>query len=426
MTRYGDYPAARQSFVRAARYGRPCGARDLEMIAQCNLSDTYSMSGDTLGIDADREAYRYAMQSCDTAVAAASAFHCAAYYLGSPLRAAAPGAARPYIESLLALGDTSRYYQLMGLYYLGADSLSLAEPLLRQRVERYPDNANARLYYAWLLLKQESPQASLAQLAVADSLRGSKGTLTPPEADYLRYQALKLTGETAPAMAALERYAARRDSLSAARAGEDAARMRAVFAIDQAQSALALQEEKLRVRTWTFIAIIAALIVGAALYWLWRRRRRALYRAIVHLSAPAPAPAAPKAPPQSAALADDKAERIWSAIEREVRENRIYADPRTTRDSFAERVGVNHTWFSQVIKQRTGKSYLQYINSCRVQEALRQLGERAASGQVKGSSMAELSRSLGFMSTATFYKAFRAEVGITPAAYLATLTSITA
>lgn len=422
LARDGDFPAARISFIRSARYARNAGAADLEMIAQCNLSDTYSMTGDTLGIAMDRQVYDYALAHRDTATAAASAYHCAAYYLGSPLRPAAPGAARPYIDALRALGDTSRYYQLMGLYYLGADSLTQAESILHRRVTQYPGNANAHLYYAWLLWRANRPQASLTHLTLADSINRHNGRLTRPEADWLRFKNYQLSGQTQKAISALEQYAGRTDSLATARTGEDAARMRVVYDIDAKNAELAMQRQTLRFRTGLFIGIIVLIALTFLIYLLWRRRRRSLYRAIVTLASPEPT--SDKPDKSDTSLQPDKTERIWQAINREIDENRIYADPCTTRDTFAERVGVNHTYFSQIIKQRTGKTYLQFINSCRIREALRILAERAQLPDVRHGSMSALARELGFMSTATFYKAFRAQVGITPAAYLDTLRTM--
>ncbi len=92
--------------------------------------------------------------------------------------------------------------------------------------------------------------------------------------------------------------------------------------------------------------------------------------------------------------------------------NRVWTDLNITREIFAELVGCNRTYFSQVIKTHTGMSYTRFMNSRRVHEAVKILGE-----PVEVSSFATLSRDLGFLSESTFYAAFRQIMGMTPATY---------
>lgn len=429
MSRQEDFPAARRHFTKAMYYGEQAGARDLQMIAQSNLSDSYSMAGDTLGILPDRETFEYACRQGNDYMKSASAYHCAAYYLSSPIRSGHPERALPYIKAIREAGDSARADMLTGVSLLLTGKLADAASLLNKALANAPASSEAHFYKAWLLYEQGRHEVSLQMLDSVEALyaRHKHSQLIPAEVDFLRFQNYKGMGRTPLAMQSLERYAARRDSLAKARAGEDAARMRVVYDVERKEAAIVLQKEQLKQRTIIFVAIIAALILGLGGYLLWRHQRTGLYRAIVKLSNPSLPPLplddnAAEEPEQAApagTLSAAKAQKIWSDIEHEIIHNKLYADPRTSRDSFAEKIGVNHTWFSQVIKERTGMTYLQYINSCRVSEAVRLMRTGDAMPPV-----AELARQLGFMSPATFYKAFKQQMGLTPAAYLSTLRQL--
>ncbi len=108
----------------------------------------------------------------------------------------------------------------------------------------------------------------------------------------------------------------------------------------------------------------------------------------------------------------DKADAIWRDILTEMEKNRIYADPDVTRDVFADRVHTNRTWFTAIIRHRTGKSYTQFMNSWRVNEAVRILSLPEATMTNK-----ELSEYLGFMTPQSFYTAFRQQMGMSPSRF---------
>ena len=112
------------------------------------------------------------------------------------------------------------------------------------------------------------------------------------------------------------------------------------------------------------------------------------------------------------ALTDDKTDRIFAKIRELTEVQQVWRDVSITRESFADVVGCNRTYFTEVIKRRTGMTYTQYMNSCRIKEAVRILSNADDDTPLK-----EISASLGFLSIGTFYTAFKQETGITPAAY---------
>ena len=125
---------------------------------------------------------------------------------------------------------------------------------------------------------------------------------------------------------------------------------------------------------------------------------------------PSADPSAPAVGPNG--LSRSKAEEIWGQIMHEMEDNRIFTDTSVTRDNFSERIGCNHTWFSQVIREKTGLSYPNFMNQRRVHEAMKMLAEPSLK-----ISMKQLSSSLGFLTPSTFYIAFRKIAGMSPADY---------
>ena len=108
----------------------------------------------------------------------------------------------------------------------------------------------------------------------------------------------------------------------------------------------------------------------------------------------------------------EKSEDIFSKITHEMEVNHIWADTTVTRETFADIVGCNRTYFSQVIKSKTGMNYSQFMNARRIHEAVKILGE---SSEISSYNL--LARQLGFLSESTFYSAFKQIMGMTPARY---------
>lgn len=92
---------------------------------------------------------------------------------------------------------------------------------------------------------------------------------------------------------------------------------------------------------------------------------------------------------------------------------RLFAESQLTRERMAERLNTNRTYLTQVIKKKTGMSYLQFVNSYRINEAIRVLSDKDNSDYP----LKQLWSDLGFSSPSTFYKLFQQAVGITPSVY---------
>lgn len=112
-------------------------------------------------------------------------------------------------------------------------------------------------------------------------------------------------------------------------------------------------------------------------------------------------------------LSDEKAKRLWLELNRLMTEERLYADPRITRENIIERLATNRTYLTQVIARYSSMNYSQFVNSFRVDAAIKFLSSELHAGYP----LKQLSTDLGFGSLTTFYKVFNTATGMSPAAF---------
>ena len=109
----------------------------------------------------------------------------------------------------------------------------------------------------------------------------------------------------------------------------------------------------------------------------------------------------------------DKLNGLYQQLCELMEHNRLYTEPQLTRDKMAERLHTNRTYLSKVIKDKTGMNYLQFVNSYRINEAVRILSDK----NMISYPLKQIWSDLGFSSPSTFYKVFQQAVGITPSVY---------
>lgn len=98
-------------------------------------------------------------------------------------------------------------------------------------------------------------------------------------------------------------------------------------------------------------------------------------------------------------------------------DERPYLDSELKLDILAEMIAVRPTHLSQVINDRHGKNFSEYINEYRVKEAKRILREEYDQGH----SMYEVAIDAGFNSKATFNRVFKQKTGTTPTSFVKSL-----
>ena len=125
------------------------------------------------------------------------------------------------------------------------------------------------------------------------------------------------------------------------------------------------------------------------------------------------APIDPSDPGNKLVDNDEKKQALYDRACQLMEQERLYTDPQLNRERLAELLGTNRTYLSTIIKEKSGMSYLQFVNSYRIDEAIRILSDPDKIDYP----LKQIWSDLGFNSPATFYKLFQQAVGITPSVY---------
>ena len=430
---------ARYWFNKSIETAIPLGNRSISIPAEINMSESFRVSYDTLGIQYDREVFEYALRSRRPELMWASGLHCAAYYARTVSDTAE---LRPYLEAVETFPEYSHgirqfvyalYFFNRGRYAEAADMMEKADPM------RYKDFC---IFHAEILNRMGRYAESDRLLSANDSVYGV--LFSDNEVKALRIRVLNAAAsrrwEDAYRWQSL--YEQSRDSIDASNSRDLSKRYKVEYEVNIKDRQLA--EQRLRIRNMATAitlggVIIVLIVVG---YTFYHRRKTRLYRDIVrqniaHIEkenmlegllaqreaeiaelvscrkdAPTHEEVRQDSEAEKGALTDEKTDRIFSRIKELTEVQQVWRDMAITRESFADMVGCNRTYFTEVIKRRTGMTYTQYMNSCRIQEAIRILSNADDDTPLK-----EISAALGFLSIGTFYTAFKQETGITPAAY---------
>ena len=90
-----------------------------------------------------------------------------------------------------------------------------------------------------------------------------------------------------------------------------------------------------------------------------------------------------------------------------------YLEPDLNIYKLSEQIGTSRHYLSQVINEKAGKSFFDFINGFRVEEAQSKLTDPAMANK----SILGIAFDSGFNSKATFNTTFKKHSGMTPSAY---------
>lgn len=112
-------------------------------------------------------------------------------------------------------------------------------------------------------------------------------------------------------------------------------------------------------------------------------------------------------------LSENDIERIIAGLGKKMKMDKPYLDAELTIDSLAESIECTRHHLSQVINEQLGKSFYDYINQYRVEEA-KQLLADPSRGNHK---IASIAYDAGFNSISTFNDVFKKLAGSTPSQF---------
>ena len=118
-------------------------------------------------------------------------------------------------------------------------------------------------------------------------------------------------------------------------------------------------------------------------------------------------------------ISSDQSQSIIQVLNKMMAEKELFLDQKLTVHQLSEVTGVSRRQISQVLNQKMGSNFFDYVNRYRAQY----FKEKLENGQHEHLTMQALSEESGFRSISTAYAAFKKHTGTTPAKYRKKLQS---
>ena len=115
---------------------------------------------------------------------------------------------------------------------------------------------------------------------------------------------------------------------------------------------------------------------------------------------------------KTGSLKEEKSDELFKKVQELMTEEKVYRDYTITLDKLANILGTNRTYLSQVVNEKSGKSFSSYINDFRLDEAVELLSDTTNTEPLKS-----IGISVGFASPSNFYTLFKQRVGVSPSVF---------
>ncbi len=399
---------------------------------ESNLAEIALILKDTTGIDYAQNCYNWAVAHKNKQLTFLGSYQCANFLLYKKQ----PTQALEYLKIAEQISQQENYqeksslYKLYGQIFLETKQYSKAIEYLNMALA---ESANAQastlmeiyVSYSHVLYAQHKYNESIDTInkALKQMKHYNINSYYPYllKLQSLNYEAI---GKTKEALAVYKAYHIAYDSVYNIQKQHSMNELKTIYNIEkhkqnaEFQESLFKEESKKNTYLWATLFFIL-FSFGIFIYFYYRKNQ--LYKAIVRQNQEAIKREEqllnrPQEKPST--LSDEKSEQLFNTICLLMDEQKIYKDCELTRDKLAERLNTNRTYLSQVINDKAGMNYTQFINNYRIQEAVRIL----SNPQTQEYPLKALYKDLGFNSVSTFYKLFQEQIGMTPSAYKKTIT----
>jgi len=116
---------------------------------------------------------------------------------------------------------------------------------------------------------------------------------------------------------------------------------------------------------------------------------------------------------ESSNLQEKQKEQYLQKLQNYVQLHQPYLEPELTRDQLSEKINIPTYYLSQVINEKLGYNFLDFINGYRIEAAKTKLVDPKLSNYT----IAAIAYDVGFNATSTFYAVFKKQTGMTPRQY---------
>ncbi len=154
----------------------------------------------------------------------------------------------------------------------------------------------------------------------------------------------------------------------------------------------------------SYAAINKPVLFSAAINNDWQQKTAPIPKLVVHK---------PVEKYANTGLKAEEASRIVNALEELMQQQKTFLEPGITIDKLADLVNTNRHCLSQVLNERIGKSFYDFINQYRVNGAKKLLLDEKYSNQ----KIASIAYDAGFNSLSAFNEVFKKITGVTPSQF---------
>lgn len=452
---YGIYQAlvknnsyvAQQYFFKSLELARKADYESLQYRVRGNLLTLSQSKGDSLALENAQSVYEYGIRKKSNEQIALGAYYLAMYHYVHKEFAKA----ETYLNKAIDVYKDYQYEDIASVHilysklHLSKGEFAEAERSATKAIELAKQfsqasmEVDAYVAYAEVLNRQGNYPASNEM--VEQAIHKAEATaMTNKSADCFRIMALnyRMLGDNARA----SEYYEKANTLLRQMAELNMERLyheqQVMQQIEDSEMDAALKQHKIQSqRVFLIMLSIVIFVLIVLLVFVYRsyRHRNHLYKSIVaqntkavkrqeqmqkqieqltHELSNTPQPATQeKQGGEPLSLGEDKVENLYKRLCYLMDNERLYAEPQLTRERMAERLETNRTYLTKIIKDKTGMSYVEFVNSYRINEAIRILSDKDKIDYP----LKQIWNDLGFSSPSTFFKLFQQAVGITPAMY---------
>ena len=430
-----NYFGGIEYFLEAMEYARSASLNRFYLVAQCNLANTYYMRNDPAGLKYAEEVCRLGAEWGYDYLAFGGAVISAYmhYMLGDQDRA---------LEYILrTLSDTDKFGYHTELYSLyaniaqGADAGAERYYLMAlDHIDEKVVTATVMTYLSYGTYLNDRGEYARAIPVLRQGIELSERSNNAVHR-YKLYQRISeaetALGRYREALDYFKSYHSQADSIFNVERERSINELRVKYDAERQENMLRKSEIDLirQQRRFQLLLLLLLFAVGIStvVYILYRRKDK-MYKQIVRQqyeflkkekkaaqpAMPPPDPMSPQTEKQSPDR-DEHAVRdaeLFARIEYLMQTEGVYRQNDLTIERLAERLDTNRTYISRAINQQAGKAFSSYVNSYRIDEAVRRLSDVDDDTPLKA-----LAQMLGYNHLQTFYTSFQSAIGMPPSKY---------
>ncbi|MCB0851125.1 MAG: helix-turn-helix domain-containing protein [Bacteroidetes bacterium] len=165
------------------------------------------------------------------------------------------------------------------------------------------------------------------------------------------------------------------------------------------------------------ILIFSSVVIWIFFAGYYGIRQKAIFSSVEQKVIPASIPSvSPPAPPQyqNSGLDPQEADQLLVRLHELMENEKPYLEPKLSLPQLAEMLDILPNHLSQLINEKEGRNFYQFVNHYRVEEFKR----RVELPESKHLSLLGLAMECGFNSKSTFNSVFKQVVGVTPSGYV--------